>query len=546
MDDRLWISDQGDGTYTNAVLFADYSDPDVIRVGNTFYMTASSFNYTPGLPILISHDLVNWKLVNYALRNIPEDRYGIPRHSEGVWAPAIRYHQGKFYIYYGMPDEGIFMVCAEDPLGQWEEPVCVLPGKGLIDPCPYWEEDGSAVIVHGYAKSRIGFKSFLGIFPVSSDGKKATGEDHILYDGLATNPTIEGPKVYFRSGYYYIFAPAGGVVWGWQTVLRSKSIYGPFEERVVLAQGDTVINGPHQGALVDTCDGRQWFVHFQDRGLYGRITHTQPVVWEGDWPVIGERPEDGCGKPVLRHAMPAAGEGIPTDPGDPYYVKTPSYLEASDDFGEAKLGLQWQWLGNHRPEFYSLQENPGKLRLYALNPTGEEGAILWRESNVLTQKLVCPYFRAQVSAEAAGLQEGESAGMIMMGGLYTYLALRREKDGFTLVEGRAVETRGKDAPREEVHALRRLTSEEAAGFIFTMSLENTEPGKEPFGTGRPVFSMGYILQGQEEKVPTDFMPADHTWVGAKLGIFAHSPVAALSAGPAGFADFGKFTVTPLS
>ena len=207
----LWKSDQEDGTYKNPILFADYSDPDVIRVGDTYYMTASSFNYVPGLPILTSKDLVNWELKNYAIEKIDEPGYDLPQHAKGVWAPAIRYHEGYFYIYYGMPDEGIYMVRTKDALGTWEKPVLVLAGKGLIDSCPFWDEDGKAYIIHGYAKSRIGFKSHLGIFPMSWDGTKATGEDHILYCGLKTQPTIEGPKVYKRNGYYYIFAPAGGV-----------------------------------------------------------------------------------------------------------------------------------------------------------------------------------------------------------------------------------------------------------------------------------------------------------------------------------------------
>lgn len=202
--ERLWKSDLGDGNFKNPVLFADYSDPDIIRVGDTYYLTASSFNYIPGLPILTSKDLVNWKLANYAIDKIDYPGYEIPQHAKGVWAPAIRFHEGMFYIYYGMPDEGIFMVRAKDPLGTWEAPVLVLEGKGLIDSCPFWDEDGKAYIIHGYAKSRIGFKSHLGIFPMSWDGTKAIGEDHILYDGLKTQPTIEGPKVYKRNGYYYI------------------------------------------------------------------------------------------------------------------------------------------------------------------------------------------------------------------------------------------------------------------------------------------------------------------------------------------------------
>ncbi|MBO7703780.1 MAG: glycoside hydrolase 43 family protein, partial [Solobacterium sp.] len=295
--------------YHNPVLFADYSDPDVIRVNGQYILTASSFNYVPGLPILVSEDLVSWKLSGYALDQISESsteglphtdsaaigkRFEIPRHSEGVWAPSIRFHDGVYYIYYGMPDEGIYMVSADDPLGTWSEPVCVRQAKGFIDPCPFWDEDGRAYIIHAYAKSRIGFKSMLGIFEMSPDGKQAVSEDRFIFDG--TDPahpavTIEGPKVYRRNGYYYILAPAGGVTYGWQTALRSRTIDGPYEIRTVMEQGNTLINGPHQGALVESSDGREWFIHFQDRGLYGRITHLQPVVWKDVWPVIGTDPD---------------------------------------------------------------------------------------------------------------------------------------------------------------------------------------------------------------------------------------------------------------
>lgn len=255
MSEILWCADNGDGTYRNPVLYCDYSDPDAICVNGTYYLTASTFNYVPGLPILTSRDLVNWKLRNYAVKNIPEARYAAPQHAQSIWAPAIRFQNGRFYIYYGMPDEGIYMVSTENPLGDWETPVLVKPGKGLIDPCPFWDDDGRAYIIHGYAKSRIGFKSRLGIFPISPDGKTALGDDHLLYDGTKKHPTIEGPKVHKRDGWYYIFAPAGGVATGWQVCLRSRSISGPYETQVVLKQGSSETNGPHQGAWVETPEG---------------------------------------------------------------------------------------------------------------------------------------------------------------------------------------------------------------------------------------------------------------------------------------------------
>lgn len=493
----LWKSDLKDGSYRNPILFADYSDPDVIRVGDTFYMTASSFNYIPGLPILTSKDLVNWKLVNYAVKRIDYDEYDTPQHAKGIWAPAIRFHDGEFYIYYGMPDEGIFMVKTKDPLGEWEKPVLVLEGKGLIDPCPFWEDDGTAYVIHGYAKSRIGFKSYLGIFPMSADGNRAVAPDRILFDGVETQPTIEGPKVYKRNGYYYIFAPAGGVRTGWQTVLRSRNICGPYEEKIVMKQGATEINGPHQGGLTDTVSGQEWFVHFQDRGLYGRIVHLQPVHWEKDWPVIGVDPdEEGCGRPCIVHEKPDMG-------GDSEAV----YLEASDDFAAGQLGLQWQWLGNARESFASLAENPGHLRLFCLNPSGKNKPILWENANVLTQKIVCPYFRAETHVKLDGLNNLEQAGLVMMGGHYAYLAVR-------VVDGtkKIVYAQSYDSERgmEEQVMVLRETETDCRGILLCESL--TEEG----------FSMEYSMDGKNyQKVDTSFFPTDHTWVGAKIGLFAN-------------------------
>lgn len=519
--ERLWKSDLGDGTFQNPILFADYSDPDVIRVGDTYYMTASSFNYIPGLPILTSKDLVNWKLVNYAIDNIDYENYKIPQHAKGVWAPAIRCHEGHFYIYYGMPDEGIFMVKAKDPLGIWEKPVLVLEGKGLIDPCPYWDEDGKAYIIHGYAKSRIGFKSHLGIFPMSWDGTKAIGEDHILYNGLETQPTIEGPKVYKRNGYYYILAPAGGVKPGWQTALRSKNIYGPYEEKIVLRQGGSPINGPHQGALVDTVNGDEWFIHFQDRGLYGRIVHLQPVVWENDWPVMGIHAKDGCGEPCMVHQKPNTG-----------VREEPCYLEASDSFEGETLNLMWQWLGNQQKNFYSLQERPGFLRLYCLNPSGKQEPVLWELPNVLTQKLVCPFFEAETCLSIGNLSNGEQAGMVMMGGHYAYIGVRNVGKKKELVLGTSYDS--EEGLKEKVEQIAALDSDREKVYL-TLSME--------MGEGGAVFRMYYSLDGTEKHpVRIDFMPSDHTWVGAKIGLFAN---VLEKEEKGGYGDFEYIKVTAL-
>ena len=502
MEQLLFQPDLENGNFSNPIIFADYSDPDVIRVDDTYYLTASSFNYVPGLPILISKDLVNWTLVNYALTSIPGD-FDRPRHSQGVWAPSIRYHEGEFYIYYGMPDEGFFMVKTKNPLGKWEEPVCILEGKGLIDCCPFWDEDGKAYIIHGYAKSRIGFKSHLGIFEMNWEGTKAITEDHILYSGLETNPTIEGPKVYKKDGFYYILAPAGGVKTGWQEALRSKNIYGPYEEMKVLEQGDTEINGPHQGGLVTDVSGQDWFVHFQDRGLYGRICHLQPVNWVDGWPVMGTATNNYCGQPVLEMKKPACNETVEV-----------TSLEASDDFNEGKLGLMWQWLANPKEAYGYVDNQEKQLVLNCVNFTKKPFPILWEQGNVLTQKLVCPEFQATVKLGISGLLEGDQAGVVMMGGAYSYIGARAlPKNRRILVHAAYNETEDKGV--ERVNEIAEIPAEISDVYI-TFSLKEGPVG--------PIFEMFYGFTEGEKLSFTDlfkFVPSDHTWVGAKIGLFAN-------------------------
>jgi beta-xylosidase len=263
---QAWQADQGDGTYRNPVIYADYSDPDVIRVGSDFYMVSSSFNCVPGLPVLHSRDMVNWKIINHVFdRMPPEEVFSKVQHGGGAWAPALRYHRGKYYVFFGDPDHGIYMSSTEDPAGEWTPLKLVHKAKGWIDPCSLWDDDGNAYLVHAFAGSRSGIKSVLAVHRMAPDGSSLTGEGVLVYDGHDVNPTIEGPKFYKRNGYYYIFAPAGGVKPGWQTVLRSKDPFGPYEIRTVMHQGPTDINGPHQGGWVELENGESWFLHFQDR-----------------------------------------------------------------------------------------------------------------------------------------------------------------------------------------------------------------------------------------------------------------------------------------
>ena len=514
----LWKADLENGMYRNPILYTDYSDPDVIRVNDTYYMTASSFNYMPGLPILTSKDLVNWNLVNYAVKKITYEDYEVPAHGRGIWAPSIRYHDNKFWIFVGMPDEGIFMTNAEDPLGEWSPLICVKEAKGFIDPCPLWDEDGRAYVVHAYARSRIGFKSKLGVFEITPDGKKAISEDRFIFDGTETQPTIEGPKIYKRDGLYYIFAPAGGVGVGWQTVLKSDSIYGPYEEKIVMHQGNSDINGPHQGGLVDTLSKEEWFIHFQDKGVYGRICHLQPVKWENGWPIIGiDSNGDGIGEPVLQYKKP---NDVP--------VVEPCEPETSDDFNERSLKLQWQWLANPKEDFYSLTEKPETLRLYSLNTTGEEKAIIWNSANVLTQKVVCPEFVAETKMDFAKMEVSSKSGMLIVGGEYASMCIERSENEIDIIY---LESKGEDKNQTE-NIIERIPCKAVNEVYFKMEFTSDE-----------VCTFYYSINGVDwNKAIKSFSPKKGTWVGAKIGVFSISD--GLNE-RSGYADFEYFKVSKL-
>ncbi|WP_372772521.1 glycoside hydrolase 43 family protein [Mangrovibacterium sp.] len=234
---------------------ADYSDPDVVRVGVDYYMVCSEFHFM-GMPVLHSTDLVNWTIVSqvYDEFKFAPEYSSNQRYAGGSWAPAIRFHAGKFYVYFCTPKEGLFMSSADKAEGPWEPLVQVESVDGWEDPCPFWDDNGQAYLGH----SKVGAGPII-IHKMSADGKS------LLDDGLTvyTGPVAEGTKIQKRNGYYYLSIPEGGVERGWQTILRSKNIYGPYEKKVVLETGSTQINGPHQGAMVDTPDGEWWFLHFQ-------------------------------------------------------------------------------------------------------------------------------------------------------------------------------------------------------------------------------------------------------------------------------------------
>ncbi|MDM1550450.1 glycoside hydrolase family 43 protein [Empedobacter falsenii] len=514
---NVWVSDLGNGTYKNPVLYADYSDPDAIRVGDDFFMTASSFNEAPGLPILHSTDMINWKLVNHALPDVfPIKHFSTPKRGDGVWAPSIRFHNNEYYIYWGDPDFGIYMVKTKNPFGKWEDPILVEEGKGIIDTCPFWDEDGNAYIVHGWAGSRAGVKSLLTIKKMNAEGTKVLDKGKHIFDGHENHPTVEGPKVYKRNGYYYIFAPAGGVATGWQLVLRSKNIYGPYDEKIVLEQGKSTINGPHQGAWVDTKNGEDWFYHFQDADTYGRIVHLQPMKWINDWPFIGvDHDKNGIGEPVLTYKKPTISNKSE--------IINPS---ETDDFKGNDIGLQWQWSANPSIVWYSKLANQNFLRLFSIK-VPENSNNLWTVPNLLTQKFPAPNFTAttKVKLTPEDATEGKTAGLLIMGTDYQSLVITNKKDGYYLQLIRA-EKAEKNNPEKILSEVKLSTNE-----VF-LKVKVSEPnGICQFSfseNGKKYTSIGEPFQAKPGK-----------WIGAKVGVYS---ISSQDAKRGGYADFDWFRI----
>jgi beta-xylosidase len=509
-----WIPDLGDGTYRNPVIHADYSDPDVVAVGRDFYMVSSSFNCVPGLPVLHSRDLVNWKIVNHIFVALPPDSvFSFPQHGKGCWAPSLRYHDSIFYVFFGDPDYGIYMSRTRDPLGTWEPLKRVRSARGWIDPCPLWDEDGRAYLVHAFAGSRSGMKSVLAVHRMKADGTGLLGEAKLVYDGHGVNPTIEGPKFYKRKGYYYIFAPAGGVKPGWQTVLRSRDPFGPYEIRTVMHQGGTNINGPHQGGWVELENGESWFLHFQDLDAYGRVVHLNPVRWVEDWPVIGvDGDGDGIGEPVREYPKPGVKGAAET-----------SVPQTSDEFDGPAPGLQWQWHANSRQEWMFLSGNRGYMRLYCmLRPDGWKNH--WDSPNLYLQKFPAPVFEAVTKMQFRPRMDGDAAGLIIMGMDYATLQLEQKEGEQYVSQVLCMDAEGGGDERTlESHAI-------ASGEVW-LKVKVSEGAACEFS---------YSTDGKNyRRIGEGFEAAPGKWIGAKVGLWAGS---VLNTNDKGYTDVDWFRV----
>ena len=512
---KVWVGDQSDGTYQNPILFADYSDPDVCRVGTDYYMTAASFTCMPGLPILHSKDLVNWELIGHALpRMYPEAVYNRTQHGGGAWAPSIRHHQGSFYIYWGDPDLGICMVKATAAAGPWSRPVVVKAGKGLIDACPLWDDDGQVYLIHAWSATHAEISSLFTVHRMNPEGTRVIDAGQHVFDGHVTHPASEGAKFYKHQGYYYIMASCSGPAHGWQVALRSKHIYGPYQDKIVLIQGSTDKNGPHQGAWVQTPAGESWFIHSQERQPYGRVLCLEPGQWVEGWPVMGvDSNGNGCGEPVETYAVPSVKGTYP--------VVTPA---ETDEFDEGKLGLQWQWFANPDIRWSVMLPDKDYLRLMAIQKP-EDANNFWDVPNLLLQKMPAPAFTATTKMTFSAPGNGRSAGIIVFGRDYAYLGLSGDQDNFTLSKV-VCENAHKGGSGQVVS---RAFVSEATLYLRVSFFEDL---------GQAQFS--YSLDGN---VYTDVGDVFHTregdFIGAKVGLFCTSEP---DTGRGGYADFDWFRI----
>ncbi|MEZ4896580.1 MAG: glycoside hydrolase 43 family protein [Saprospiraceae bacterium] len=499
--------------FTNPIIHADYSDPDVIRVGSEFYLTASSFNCAPGLPILHSRDLVHWKIVNYVFqRQFPEQVFAKPQHGSGVWAPAIRFHHGWFYIFYGDPDFGIYRTRSRDPEGDWERPHLVVEAKGWIDPCPFWDDDGRAYLVHALAGSRAGSKSIILLHKMTPDGDHLLDDGVLVFDGHDQHPTIEGTKMHKRNGYYYILAPAGGVANGWQTMLRSKNIYGPYEAKIILHQGETEVNGPHQGAWVELENGEDWFIHFQEKQPYGRVVHLQPARWVNNWLQVGQDSnQDGIGEPVASWTIPSLDQRFKD-----------WQPQTTDEFNEPVIGLQWQWQANPQ----ALWALPGALGYLRLNPALRPDTInRWSAPYLLLQKMPAESFTVRTKVNFHHHFDGERTGLIVMGIDYAHLSLIQENDQLQLQMTTC--TKAQTGHPEQIQS-----QIPARSGVVELQVTVSSGGMCRFG-------YRYDSSSWQEIGPP-FQAKEGKWIGAKIGIFCDR-LAPENDG--GYADYDWFRVS---
>lgn len=414
----VW-GDQGDGTYVNPVLPGDYSDPDVIRVGDDYYAISSTLHCSPGMAVLHSKDLVNWRMIGHVVNDLtsigPEYNYNrMNRYGRGVWAGAIRFHKDKYWVYFFTPDEGLFMSTAADPAGPWEPLHQVWEVSGWDDCCPFWDDDGQGYFV----ATNFADNYNIHLFKLSEDGKELLHDsDTIIHQHKGS----EANKLYKINGTYYYFHSEvvrreAGMEVRVVMMLRAEHIYGPYEEKELIhTHGMEIDREPNQGGLVQTVSGDWYFISHQGTGGYyeGRTLHLLPVTWVDGWPIIGNDTDgDGIGEMVWGGRKPI--NGLPV-----------TVLSTNDDFERAVLEPYWEW--NHQPRAnkWSLAERPGYLRLHACQPIDKDN--FFTVCNVISQRAFrTAHNVATVIIEISGMADGQEAGLCHFAQTYCKIGVQQQ------------------------------------------------------------------------------------------------------------------------
>jgi xylan 1,4-beta-xylosidase len=452
-------SDNLNGTFTNPVVFADYPDTDIIRVGSDFYMVSSSFHHAPGIPVCHSRDLVNWRVIGHAYERLPEAnpayslKDGKVAYKGGSWAPCIRHHNGKFYIGFNTPDEGFFMCIAARPEGPYER---VPFHRELYDPGLFFDDDGRVYVFH----AAIG----ICVTELAADARSVKSGPVPIYQTAFGYP-FEGSHPYKRNGWYYVCVTARGYN-GLQLCLRSRQIHGPYEARVLSGDDMNYAGaGLHQGGFVELEHGETWFFLFQDRDFIGRVPVLQPVHWTDDWPVFGDpsnfwKAAVTCRKPSVGGTYPVA---VPIE---------------GDEFESPKLGLQWEWSHNPDDTRWSLTERPGWLRL-----TAGPAADFLNARNTLTQRITGPSSTAVTRLDVSGLGEGDIAGLAIANMPYAFIAVRKEleqKIRVMMVDNGRVVAESAPTTGSEIYLKANADVDGFARFFYSTDGETFTPLGEPF------------------------------------------------------------------
>jgi beta-xylosidase len=403
--------DQGDGSYRNPVLPSDYSDLDCIRVGADYYAISSTFQFSPGVVILHSKDLVNWTIQGHAVADLtsisPELNWDrMNRYGRGVWAGAIRHHDGRFWIYFGTPDEGYFMTTAKAITGPWEPLHAVLREAGWDDCCPFWDNDGQGYLVG--SNFRDGYKIHL--WKLTPDGRDLIKESgRVIHQSKGS----EANKLYqFNGTYYHLFSEVKGE--GRVVMMeRSTNIYGPYTEIRQLNHADRPAREPNQGGLVQTENGGwYWFTHHGSGDWSGRCASLLPVTWRDGWPILGQVGADGIGNMVWSGEKPVAGAPV-------------AGPQTDDEFDETNLPPQWEWNYQPRADKWSLTERPGWLRLHAFRP--QEAGNLLKAGNTLTQRSLRTRTNEVIlRLDLNGMADGQQAGLCHFAKNYSAIGVQQQ------------------------------------------------------------------------------------------------------------------------